>query len=175
MSSVTAAPLHRREENTRERLDQERAWIEDAACRDLDPLEYVAWTRSRSSHRLVVHKGRSLVLWQCSKEQPTEVSRVWVGDFEASSQNGSSTALTVKDREILVGHSPVQIAPNLFVWLPFYVDLQRIPEQTGAQGKLTKFSLIARGPSNPHEKLVEGGYYLSNPSSFSSLFSRGAD
>ncbi len=166
MTIVQAAPLRRREDAAKERLSQERTWIEDAASRDLSLLEYAAWTTTRCSHRMVLHKGRQVVLWQAKGGRPATSHQVAVGDFEASSQNGAQAVLEVHGREVVVGHSPVMIAANLFVWLPFYTDLQRIPLREDGQQKITRFSLITRAVSNPLEAMVEGAFYLSQPSAF---------
>ena len=164
MTPVQAAPLRRREEAVQERLIQERTWIEDAASRDLSPLEYAAWTRTRCSHRMVLRQGSHMLLWQAKDGRPAGQRTVQVGDFDASSHDGAQVSLGLGGREIVVSHSPVLLAPNLFVWLPFYIDLQRVPADAGTQDKVTRFSLIARAVSNPAEGVVEGAYYLSRPS-----------
>lgn len=162
MKEVQAAPL-RPPRDVNERLINERVWSEAAAADDLDSQAYQEWLGLRSTHRFVACRGKKLILWRCGAGTAKivksfvidEIGLAWAGML-ACLQDSSGARVTV-------GHSPARLAEGVFLWLPYYNDVQFL------QGNMLKFSMVCRQRLNPSTKMP-GTLFLSESGPFNDLW-----
>lgn len=116
------------------------------------------WHLCRSGHTFQSFYGKKLVAYTILDSIPTILKVLVCEDFAVSLREGTSS-LWVEEtgqEEFWITHTPVEVAPNCFMWHLQHTTLD-FNEHRGRFN--VKFNIALRTPSNPSTKEV-GKVYL---------------
>lgn len=159
MATGHAAPAGLSPELSATRLRLERTWAEGAASAELTASEYQWWSMMRSAHRFLLQIGQKVLVWKVFMQAAT-VQETWtVVDLDLDPVTGLAMLLQRDGdrKEVWVSHTPVLLAPGVFIWLPYYIDYQFIPKAEG-ESRHIRFSALVRMQFNPNTREEQVNY-----------------
>lgn len=155
-----STPLRRQPANLDERLSNERVWTDFAASDNLEGDELIEWMSLRSTHRFLAFQGKQLFVWRQRNDVPEIVRSLEVDDVELHPKEGfTATLFDQTDREFTVRHTPARIDEGIYLWLPYYNDVQFVKRKENDEFGVY-FSMMCRMPRNPSLK-SEGSLHIS--------------
>jgi len=169
MATGSSTRLQRRPVNSNERLANERLWIEQVAASCLPGSDYQEWIALRSTHRFMAFEGKKLLLWRLLNGKPVVEQTYTFLQFVADNEFGAECVLLdASGKEFVVNHAPEKLAQGVYLWMPFYSDVQFI-KLPGHSKYTLYFSTMLKMPRNPQLK-VEGSLYLSETKAFAAMW-----
>ena len=110
-----------------------------------------------STHK--VFPGKYLTLSVAKDGNLRQVGRfvTAVADFDL--EDGLSFTLRGPDRVWKIGHTPVEVAENVFVWAPKFTTVERYLFQGQYVSRMT---ICVRSLHNPNSHVIDGTHYLTD-------------
>lgn len=164
-----STPLRNQPKNLDERLSNERAWTDAAASANLEGAELIEWMSLRSTHRFMAFQGKQLFVWRQNNGVPEIVRGLEVEDLELHPEAGfAATLFDHEDRMFTVTHVPARVDEGIYLWMPYYNDVQFVKRQETNEFAMY-FSMMCRMPRNPSLK-SEGALHISERKSLLALW-----
>lgn len=164
-----STPLRNQPKNLDERLSNERSWTDAAASAALEGSELIEWMSLRSTHRFMAFRGKQLFVWRQSNGVPEILRGLEVDDIEIHPEDGFTVTLFDQhDREFTVTHIPTRIDEGIYLWMPYYNDVQFVKRPETNEFSVS-FSMMCRMPRNPSLR-SEGALHISERKSLLELW-----
>lgn len=146
---------------------RERTLVESLVW-NLDPEAQERWGTCRSSHRFLSFIGKQLYVFTLdANNKPTVKNLLTMEGINLSDSNGLVSKWRSANGELLsVGHTPMEIAPSVFLWHTFSSDLQYVPHKGVFN---VKTSMLFKAEHHIGYKHV-GPHYILEASAFKQEF-----
>ena len=122
----------------------------------------------RVSHRFMAFQGKELVVYKLFIGKPSVVSVLSCRGASLDFTNGISSMWATPDRMLTVGHTPIEVAPSVFLWHTYHSDLQYVPHK-GVYA--TRFSMLFKAKHHPSVK-IDGEIYIQERAGFDMEFGK---
>lgn len=153
-------------------LEKERE-VADAYVRSSLALDAVQrWENCQSTHQFMGFKRKQLVTCHNLFDKFNKLNTWTCQNFKFDKEHGlSSTWRDENGREIDIGHTPVELAPNCFIWHAAYGRFELYPY--GETKRLAhRFGMLTRTLKNPRI-VVPGIIYVFEKQTFDELTNKG--
>jgi hypothetical protein len=126
------------------------------------------WEAGRSAHRFAAYKDKQLVVFSLFYGEPQTKRVLTCTEVGLSIDNGLSSVWSDGEgHKIEVGHTPVEVAPSVFLWHVFHSSVSYLPHKGNFEVKLP---LAYRSAHNVHKHAVDGVTYILERAVFDSTF-----
>ena len=127
------------------------------------------WEACKSSHRFLSFIGKQLIIFTYDKlHRPVLVDRLMMQGLSLTSGSGlTSQWFKSNGTLITVSHTPIEVAPSVFLWHTFDSNLQYVPHK----GEFNvKTSMLFKAQHNINYKHV-GPHYILESAQYQQEFS----
>jgi len=148
------------------RKRSEQLWADTRAAASLPAAQFQRWTELASTHRFLLHKAKSIIVWDWFMGGPVVQDVLNLKELSATLSEGLQVTLQGQSGSYAIGHKPVEVSPSVFIWLPKHTSLNL---DIVKGGHSLSVSMIYKTKTNPAE-LNDGTRYALESAVFESRF-----
>ncbi len=152
-------------EKMAERLTTERAFADTFAA-TLSAESLNRWYACRSNHRIMAFEQKRVWAFRLVEGQPKVLNQLTCEGMALDVRKGLvSHWRDMKDRPVIIGHTPVEVAEHCFMWHGMFNSVE-YPDHRGKHK--ARISVLWRTQSN-FDTHIEGHSYLLEETAYKAL------